>query len=100
MTSPIFSKVDHDKACRFEGINSNVLKLCARELTPVLCKCFNRSMVTSSFPVGWMSTSTVALLKKSGKHSRPICLFSVYCRVIETFVIDNSFKLLNSKYKL
>lgn len=81
----ILSSLDISKAPGADGIPAIVLKNCAPELTPILCKLFSLSYDSGVIPVCWKLALVQPIPKKGDKslpstpitgqfHSSPSCL--------------------------
>ena len=69
-----------------------LLKVCARDLAPFLCRLFNASLLIGVFPDTFKSAYVTPILKKSGlaeddaKNYRPISNLSVSSKLLERLV--------------
>ena len=79
--------LDPSKAPGPNSIPTLVLKECARELAPSVCRLFNLSLVSSKVPTEWKYALVVPVHKKGNKEEvtnyRPILLLCVISKVLE-----------------
>ena len=81
-----------------DGLIPRVLKLCADQLSPVICDIFNLSLETQTTPKLWKSAIIKPLPKTDKpdqlKHFRPIALTSCLCktmeRLLKTYIVNNT----------
>ena len=70
-----------------------VLKWCARELTPSLCRLFNSSLAEDQLPTEWKDALVVLVHKKGKKEDvtnyRPISLLCVVSKVLERCIFKH-----------
>ena len=73
-----------------DNIPSRVLKQCAEQIAPELCKIFQKSLDSGELPSDWRKANVTCVLKKGDKHQpgnyRPISLTSVTCKLLEHIV--------------
>ena len=83
----ILLNLDTSKASGLDGISPIVLKKCALELTPVLCKLFSLSYKSGIFPSTWKSARVQPVPKKGKKNVasnyRPISIIPIMSKVME-----------------
>ena len=89
-----------NKANGPDGIPPIILKKCAPELTPMLCKLFTISYRSGIFPSCWKTTRFQPIPKKGNKNLpnnyRPIALLSVISKVMEKAINIELIKYLES----
>lgn len=71
-----------------DELPSQILKLCAEELAPILKVLFDQSLSTSALPNDWKSANITPIFKKGNRNSpanyRPISLTSTCCKSART----------------
>ena len=96
----ILRNLDVKKASGPDGIPPIVLKKCAPELTPILCRLFKLSYSHGIFPDTWKFAHVQPVPKKGKKtdpsNYRPIALISVLSKVMEKCVNIQLLKFLES----
>ena len=85
--SRLLAGLDPSKAPGPDSIPTLVLKECARELAPSVCRLFNLSLVSGKVPTEWKYALVVPVHKKGKKEEvtnyRPISLLCVISKVLE-----------------
>ena len=90
------------KSCNLDPIPSHIVKECADELTPLICRIVNLSLETATFPQKYKHAIVTPLLKKPSldtelKNYRPVSNLSFISKLIEEFVSQQmNTHLLNS----
>jgi Reverse transcriptase (RNA-dependent DNA polymerase)/Endonuclease-reverse transcriptase len=86
----ILQSLETNKASGPDGIPPIVLKKCAAELTPVLCRLFQLSFSAGIFPACWKLAHVQPIPKKGDSscpsNYRPIALISVLSKVMEKVI--------------
>ena len=86
----LMSKINENKATGPDGIPGKLLKLCAKELTPVFTILFQASLDQGIVPEDWKLANIVPLFKKGDKKNpenyRPVSLTSIPCKLLEHIV--------------
>ena len=91
-----------DKQCASDLMPTWLLKVCARDLVPFLCRLFNASLLIGVFPDTFKSAYVTPILKKSGlaeddaKNYRPISNLSVLSKLLERLVAGQLVDYLSS----
>ena len=79
-----------NKAAGPDQIESRVLKECAKEVAPILCQIYRKSMDDAEVPQLWKEANIVPIHKSGSKaimaNFRPVALTSVMCKVLEKIV--------------
>ena len=79
-----------NKAAGPDQIESWVLRECAKELAPVLCQIYRKSLDDAEVPHLWKEANIVPIHKSGSKaimaNFRPVALTSVMCKVLERIV--------------
>jgi len=88
----VLQALDTNKATGPDGIPPIVLKKCAPELSPVLSRLFELSLVKGRCPLSWKSSHVIPVPKKGDlslpSNYRPIAITSVLCKVLETLLTE------------
>ena len=96
----ILLKLDTNKASGPDEIPVVVLKRCASELTPILCRLFNMSYKKGIFPSSWKHARVQPIPKKGKKtqpnNYRPVALLSVISKVMEKAINQHLLKYLEA----
>ena len=83
----VLLEVNPNKAAGPDRIESMILKECANELAPILCKIYRKSIDESEVPMQWKEAHIVPIYKSGSKaimaNFRPVALTSVVCKVLE-----------------
>ena len=86
--------LDVTKATGPDKILAKRLKETACVIEPSLCKLFNKSLSTGSFPQNWKEDNVVPVFKKGEvectENYRPISLPSLLSKVLERCVFNTS----------
>jgi len=85
-------KLNPQKAQGPDQLPTQVLKECARELTPSITTLFNDSLTTGTIPNSWKQANVVPIHKKGTKHQpsnyRPISLLPVISKILERCIYN------------
>ena len=98
----VLTDLNPNKAAGPDEVECRLLKECAKEMAPALCKIFRKSMEEGEVPSKWKQAHIVPIHKKGNKavmaNFRPVALTSVICKVMEKIVCAAiiSFLTLNS----
>lgn len=86
----ILTDLNPNKAAGPDGVESKLLKECAQELAPVLCKLFRKSMDEAEVPSKWKEAHITPIHKKGNRaemaNFRPVALTSVISKVFEKII--------------
>ena len=86
--------LDVTKATGPDKIPAKLLQETASVIAPSLCKLFNKSLSTGSFPQNWKEANVVPVFKKGEveytENYRPISLPSLVTKVLERCVFNTS----------
>ena len=86
----LLAQVDPKKASGPDGIPNIVLKVCSKELAPVISHIFRKSIETGELPTDWRNAHVTPIYKKGNKHHasnyRPISLTCVCCKILEHII--------------
>ena len=81
------------------GFPSKLLRACAEEIAPSLCRLFNMSLENGSFPVKWKDANLVPIHKYDSKadvtNYRGISLLDVLSKILERLVYNEIFDSLS-----
>ena len=81
-----------NKAAGPDGLQSKLLKMCAKGISIPLTKIFNKSFETGTIPKKWKLANVVPIFKKGDKSSvtnyRPISLTSLPMKIFEYCIKD------------
>ena len=84
-----------------DGISGLVLKTCADELAPILCRLFNRSFKECHVPTLWKRANIVPIPKKKNAKElndfRPIALTATTSKIMEKMVQKHLAKTLKDQ---
>ena len=90
----MFEALDVTKAIGPDKIPAKLLKETASVIAPSLCKLFNKSLSTGSFPQNWKEANVAPVFKKGEagctENYRPISLPSLVSKVLERCVFNTS----------
>lgn len=93
--------LDTSKATGPDDIPSVVLKMCAFELAPVLCRLFKLCLKSGECPSSWKSAHVVPVPKKGDRTNpsnyRPIAITPIMCKVFESIVSDSMLSFLQTQ---
>ena len=95
----ILKNLDTSKATGPDGLSARMLKECAYEISPSLCKVFNISLSQVVLPEDWR-VANVTPLHKKGSHSdtsnyRPVSITSLVCKILERIIYNRILSFLN-----
>ena len=100
----LLQNLRQNKATGPDSIPTYILKIGAKELSPILTKIFQWSLDTGQVPSDWKEAMVVPIFKKGDKHQpandRPISLTSITCNVIEYIIHSSVMKHLDRHYIL
>ena len=89
----VLLNLNPSKAPGLGGLPTIVLKSCARELTPSLCRLFNSSLAEGKLPTEWKDALVVLVHKKGKKEDvtnyRSISLLCVVSKVLERCIFKH-----------
>ena len=89
---PVLEALDVTKATGPDKIPTKLLEETASVIAPSLCKLFNKSLSTGSFPQNWNEANVVPVFKKGEvectENYRPISLPSLITKVLERCVFN------------
>ncbi len=98
------SKLDTNKAFGPDALSPRLLKEGAAQLAPFLCRLFNLSLITGSYPRLWKQANVIPLHKKNDKASvmnyRPVSLLSLAGKTMEKVVFNVLFDYLQRNFLL
>ena len=81
------------KAIGPDGLPSDVLKTCYKELTPSLTNIFNQSLSEGLVPQAWKCANIVPIFKKGNSNVvsnyRPVSLLPIISKILEKLVHNN-----------
>jgi hypothetical protein len=93
-------ELDISKATGPDGIPPVVLKHCAPELAPVLCKLFALSVTPGVCPASWRCADVFPVPKRGDRANpsnyRPISITSVLCKVMESCINVSIIRFIES----
>ena len=82
--------INPNKAVGPDGIPGKILKLCAKELAPILTTLFQASLNQGIIPKDWKEANITPIFKKGEKTNaenyRPVSLTSIICKLLEHIV--------------
>ena len=95
----ILSGLDANKASGPDNLSSRILKECATVLAPSLTLLFEMRFASGHIPVQWRQGHVVPVHKKGDKSQvsnyRPISLLCIVSKVMERYIYNIVFKLLD-----
>ena len=99
------SQLQPGKATGPDSVPTRLLKECAEEISPSLCKLFNTLLSAGHFPSIWKDAVIVPIFKSGSKENvenyRGISLLSIVSKVLERCVHNHMFAAIKpSLYKL
>ena len=82
-----------NKSCDLDPIPTKILKSCANELAPIICRIINLSLTNGTFPEKYKTALVTPLLKKESldripKNYRPVSNLGFVSKLIEQAVIE------------
>jgi len=96
----LLESLDPSKAPGPDSIPTKILKVCAKEVSPILTVIFMQSLTTGKLPDDWLKANITPVFKKGDKSDansyRPISLTSVCCKVLEHIMYHHIVEDLNS----
>jgi hypothetical protein len=94
------NNLDTSKAYGPDGIPPRLLKECSKEISPSLCRLFNKSLATGCVPVEWKQANVLPIHKKNCvepvTNYRPISLLSIVSKVLERCVFNNIYPFVHA----
>ena len=96
----LLKSLDISKATGPDNISGKMLKECAREIAPSLCKVFNVSLTLGCLPKDWRIANVTPIFKK-GSHNdaanyRPVSITSLVCKILEKIIYDHIINFLDT----
>ena len=86
----VLTDLKPNKAAGPDGVEGKLLKECAQEMAPILCRIFRKSMDEGEVPKGWKEAHIVPIHKKGNKaimaNFRPVALTSVISKIMEKII--------------
>ena len=86
----LLTGLNPNKAAGPDEVESRLLKECASELAPILCKIFRKSMDEGEVPSKWKEAHVIPIHKKGNKavmaNFRPVALTSMISKVFEKII--------------
>ena len=86
-------KLNPSKSMGVDGLHPKFLKETAEEISDPIFKLCKISLEQSKIPDTWKHSNITAIYKKGQKdlpsNYRPICLTSIVCKIMETFIRDS-----------
>lgn len=96
----LLETLDPSKACGPDNIPTRILKLCAKEIAPVLTVIFIQSLTSRRIPNDWLIANITPVFKKGDRSNannyRPISLTSVCCKILEHIMYHHITEHLNT----
>ena len=87
----VFKKINPRKACGPDSISGKIVKTFSKELAPVYCDVFNKTLEDHEIPDSWKAATICPVPKKSRPSTlndyRPIALTSVLMKSLEKLVL-------------
>ena len=100
----LLQNLRQNKATGPDSIPAYILKIGAKELSPILTKIFQWSLDAGQVPSYWKDAMMVPIFKKGDKHQpanyRPISLTSITCKVLEHIIHSSVMKHLDRHHIL
>ena len=100
----LLQNLRQNKATGPDSIPAYILKIGAKELSPILTKIFQWSLDAGQVPSDWKEAMVVPIFKKGDKHQpanyRPISLTSITCKVLEHIIHSSVMKHLDRHHIL
>ena len=89
----LLEKLDPAKAPGPDQLPTRVLKLCAKQIAPVLQVIYSQSLDHGTLPHDWLSANITPVFKKGNRNTpanyRPISLTSISCKVMEHIIFHH-----------
>ena len=86
----VLMDLNPNKAAGPDGVESRLLKECAKETAPILCQLFRKSLDEGKVPTKWKEAHIIPIHKKGNKavmaNYRPVALTSVVSKVFEKLI--------------
>ena len=87
----VFKRLNVHKACGPDQISGKVLKTFSKELAPIYCDVFNKSLSDHVVPTAWKAATICPVPKKSRPSTlndyRPIALTSILMKCLERLIL-------------
>ena len=87
----VFRNVNPNKASGPDSISGKIIKTFSRELAPVYCDLYNKTLTSHQIPDGWKAATICPVPKRSRPSTlndyRPIALTSVLMKCLEKLVL-------------
>ena len=94
----VLTNLNPNKAAGPDGVENKLLRECATEIAPTLCRLFRRSMDEGEIPSRWKEAHIIPIHKKGNKaimaNFRPVALTSVLCKIFEKIVCSTIMSFL------
>uniref|UniRef100_A0A669AV95 Reverse transcriptase domain-containing protein n=1 Tax=Oreochromis niloticus TaxID=8128 RepID=A0A669AV95_ORENI len=93
MVERLLISLPDDTSSGSDNIDSKLLKVAAKFVSPPICHIFNRSLACSLFPLQWKESKIIPIPKNkndvfNGVNSRPISLLPVLSKSMERIVYE------------
>jgi len=96
----LLESLDPNKASGPDNIPTRILKLCAKEIAPILTVIFIQSLTSGHIPNDWLKANITPVFKKGDKSDannyRPISLTAVCCKILEHILYHHITEHLNT----
>ena len=96
----ILNNLDVSKACGFDNISNNILKLCVVIIFTPLTRLINTSLSLGQYPTCWKMANVLPLFKKNNRqlmsNYRPISLLPSLSKICERAVFVRLYNFLNN----
>jgi len=96
----LLESLNPNKAYGLDNIPTRIMKLCVKEIAPILTVIFVQSLTSGHIPNDWLKANITPVFKKGNRNDannyHPISLTAVCCKMLEHILYHHIAEHLNT----